>query len=426
MCVDSSGPTAKHGWKTRYFTLAGQYLRYFKKEGDTADKELGCVQLSKVVNLWVQGGENVPPKPALEKLLFSMDVMQPSGIPREFVMCAMTEESKLYWVAALQEAIETHRTGKGKEIGAPVMVEKGIHLDSKADLEHIMTTLTAATGMNHRAQISSPQPPGPQAPGSPRTRAATGSNAVRPTGPPSVIPELSPNTQRRNTATTLVSPRRVPVTPPMGESAPLSPVSSRPPPPAVRAPLPGVAPKSIVSQQPPPPTVRPVKPEPAVNRPEPVSRPAPAPRPAAQARPSAPVRAQTVAPQLPVLPVATKTVKAAVIEDEPPDSFAPAPPPVKSKTHVAVVTPAPVVSAAFDDTSSGYDTEEVVEPFRQQGYSEERLAAFDFEPQDEEQIELVAGDKIIVEVVEGEWIKGLNVRTSALGWCPTAFCTSPL
>jgi hypothetical protein len=40
-----AGPTAKHGWKMRWFTLNGNYLRYFKKEGDTADKELGCIQV---------------------------------------------------------------------------------------------------------------------------------------------------------------------------------------------------------------------------------------------------------------------------------------------------------------------------------------------------------------------------------------------
>jgi hypothetical protein len=36
--LHKKGPTAKHAWKLRFFTLQGQFLRYFKKENDPIDK----------------------------------------------------------------------------------------------------------------------------------------------------------------------------------------------------------------------------------------------------------------------------------------------------------------------------------------------------------------------------------------------------
>ncbi len=87
--LHKKGPTAKHGWKLRFFALQGQFLRYYKKESDT--KELGCVQLSKVINLWTNSSSQEPPRPAYATFMFCLDTMQSSGIPRAFLLCALTQ-----------------------------------------------------------------------------------------------------------------------------------------------------------------------------------------------------------------------------------------------------------------------------------------------------------------------------------------------
>ncbi len=60
-----------------------------------------------------------------------------------------------------------------------------------------------------------------------------------------------------------------------------------------------------------------------------------------------------------------------------------------------------IAEPQYDETtSSGYDTEEVVDPFLEPG--EYRLVVYDFEPQADDHVELKRGDKVIVEETEGE------------------------
>jgi hypothetical protein len=62
-----------------------------------------------------------------------------------------------------------------------------------------------------------------------------------------------------------------------------------------------------------------------------------------------------------------------------------------------------IAEPQYDETtSSGYDTEEVVDPFLEPG--EYRLVVYDFEPQADDHVELKCGDKVIVEETEGEVI----------------------
>jgi hypothetical protein len=382
----------------------------------------------------VQGGESVvAPKPAQAQLVFSMDVLQASGIPREFVMCATSEASKTYWVSALQEGIEVYRSSsstRGKEIGAPVLLEKSVHIDSTANLEQIMVTLAQATGASLN-NVASPQMRGRAATDkqlSPRLSPHLTSPVPARQTPPPI--EASPSGQRRNTATAVVSPRQ------MASSADLTAATNRPPPPSVRPPVPQIVPSKGVSSSPQP-VVRPIdqsrrQPPPSAVLPPlppqaqsaPVAQPRPPPRkPTVQAVAAAASLAAARAP--PPLPVKWPSEVEETDEFAVPEVYAPAPP-SKSRTRAAVVAS----TSVFDDTSSGYDTEEILEPFRQQQqqqqHAEERLAAFDFEPQDEDQMELAAGDKIAVELVEGEWLKGVNMRTGVAGWCPLAYCTAPL
>jgi hypothetical protein len=384
----------------------------------------------------VQGGESVvAPKPAQAQLVFSMDVLQASGIPREFVMCATSEASKTYWVSALQEGIEVYRsssTTRGKEIGAPVLLEKSVHIDSTANLEQIMVTLAQATGASLN-NVASPPMRGRAATDkqmSPRLSPRLTSPAAARKTPPPI--EVSPSGQRRNTATAVVSPRQQ-----LMSSGDLTAAMLRPPPPSARPPVPQIVPSKVTSsspqavvrpldqsrRQPPPSAVLPPLPPQAQSAP--VAQPRPPPRKptvqtVAAAASLASLAASRAPPPLPdEWPSEVETDEFAV-----PEAYAPTPP-SKSRTRVEVVA----ATSVFDDTSSGYDTEEILEPFRQQQQQqqvEERLAAFDFEPQDEDQMGLAAGDKIAVELVEGEWLKGANMRTGVAGWCPLAYCTAPL
>jgi hypothetical protein len=148
--------------------LQGQFLRYYKKENDSMDKELGCVQLSKVINLWVNVGDNVdPPRPSFAGNVFVLDVMQSSGIPRAFVVCGLTIDSKMQWVAALQAAIEVYRG----EVSAPVSMSQGLHIQQNAPLEEIMQQLAAANSTSSSSSSAAGSSPG-------RSRAATSPRAT--------------------------------------------------------------------------------------------------------------------------------------------------------------------------------------------------------------------------------------------------------
>jgi hypothetical protein len=109
----------------------------------------------------------------------------------------------------------------------------------------------------------------------------------------------------------------------------------------------------------------------------------------------------------------------------------------KKKTAVAVMREV-VREPSVVEESSGYegidnfnqsgfdnDTEEVID-LGEELIAEERVAVFDFEPEDEDQIALVAGDKFIVEEIDDEWSYGENLETGETGWVPIAFLSSPL
>jgi hypothetical protein len=154
------------------------------------------VQLSKVLNLWANvSSSNVePPRPAYAGNTFVLDVMQPSGIPRAFVLCALTVDSKNQWIAGLQAAIEMYRSEPGEVQGT---VQK-LHIQQNAPLEDIMRQLAVANGL----PVSPPVASSP-----PRTRAVTSPRApiaqinAAPTAPVSTA--LPP---RRNTASSNARP----------------------------------------------------------------------------------------------------------------------------------------------------------------------------------------------------------------------------
>ncbi len=142
------------------------------------------------------------------------------------------------------------------------------------------------------------------------------------------------------------------------------------------------------------------------NRPLPKSQPAVIPTPVPPKRP------------VPAARVVAKPVVASMDDElQAPQSAAP-PPPTKQKVtkgretmyfyfdstrKAKIAPPLPPSVSTFDETSSGYDTEEVVEPFLQERNDQEhRLVMFDFEAYEEDHVSLQCGDKVSVEVVEGE------------------------
>ena len=90
-------------------------------------------------------------------------------------------------------------------------------------------------------------------------------------------------------------------------------------------------------------------------------------------------------------------------------------------------------------TSSGYedleylpaaaeaDLDQDTEEAPDLGYeeAEQRLAVFDFDAEDVDQMSLSAGDKLVVVETDGEWIKCTNVVSGCEGWVPVSY-TAPV
>lgn len=131
------------------------------------------------------------------------------------------------------------------------------------------------------------------------------------------------------------------------------------------------------------------------------------------------------------------------MEDLPP---APAPPPdARAKTFGRLAASVQIRPGASPfDESSGYedfsdvhgnsgsgtfdqDTEEAPGLDEDYPQAEERLAVFDFEPEDVDQMGLTAGEKILVEEIDGggEWILATNLVSGNRGWVPLSF-TAPM
>ena len=471
------------------------------------DKELGNVALDRVVDFYISCDDD-PPKPTLRGLTFSMNVMQDSGIPREYVFCAMDDQAKLYWLNALQTTINRFRE-EGNNKGSVIVigaVTKGLHIDKDTNVDDIMASFP-----NHR-----PPPVAMGAP--PRNRAATSSQQQK-----YAAPRPQSSGTRRNTDSTSMQ-RPLPSMqrpPPVAQRPPPSTIglitapSARPPPPGSLQPNRGrPMPEQRTQQQqyyqedpsqypqqeshdafnphyPPqqfeyeaqpqyaaPPSRR-LPPQSSQLPPLPASPRRPAP-PSAETLPELYDRFETCAvlPErdLPAMaaPLPPGGRRAVASPRRGPSEKAPAQqraPPVRVEA----------LSSPFDETSSGFDsmkpenpetglqsidyereaelaaaaaaaaveeaidvenddTEEAdlayenigdfeapnelsqdTEEALELGFeeAEQRLAVFDFEAEDDDQMSMAAGDKVIVESIEGDWLMGVNVITGCQGWVPT-------
>lgn len=132
------GPTAKHGWKLRWVQVDSRCISYFRNDNER--DPLGTIALADVVRVHADGNGVGNPREAptdVGPLVFTVVVREGGAVKakkklgsrktegpgREFVFCALSEDSKRAWCQTLQANVA--RLQGGAPLSYPSLVTDG-------------------------------------------------------------------------------------------------------------------------------------------------------------------------------------------------------------------------------------------------------------------------------------------------------------